>query len=88
MNFNYRTKQLVKLLGGFEELRQATIGFITSVCHPVCPSAWNNSALTGRIFHEIWYLSAFRKFLEKNSIFINICQEYPAIYMETYVHSW
>ena len=27
-------------------------------------SAWNNSAPTGRIFHEIWYLRIFRKSVE------------------------
>ena len=31
----------------------------------VCPSAWSNSAPTGRIFHEIWYLKIIRKSFEK-----------------------
>src|SRR5215468_1504760 len=50
INFNYRSKQLVKLFGAFEELRKATISFIIYVCLHICPSEWNNSAFTGRIF--------------------------------------
>jgi len=33
-------------LDAFAKLRKANISFVTSVC----PSAWNNWALTGRIF--------------------------------------
>jgi len=54
---------LIKVLmvfGTFAKLRKATISF------PVCPSVhmeqlgshWTD-------FHEIWYLSIFRKFVEK-----------------------
>jgi len=39
------------VLGAFAKLRKATISFVTSVCHlSVRPSAWNNSAPTGRVF--------------------------------------
>jgi hypothetical protein len=40
------------LLGEFAKLRKATISFVM----PVCPSAWNNLAVTGRIFvkFDIW----------------------------------
>jgi hypothetical protein len=46
-------------LGAFENLRKATLSFVMSVC----PSAWNNSAPTGRIFvkFSIWV------FLENSS---------------------
>jgi len=39
-------------LGAFAKLRKATINFVMSVC----PSAWNNSAPTGRVFvkFDIW----------------------------------
>jgi hypothetical protein len=52
------TKEIVdgweQFLGLFVETRKATISFVMSVyvCFraSVCPSAWNTSALTGRIF--------------------------------------
>ena len=31
----------------------------------VRPSAWNNSAPIGRIFHEIWHLNIFRRSVRK-----------------------
>jgi hypothetical protein len=42
--------------GGFAEFRQTTISFVTTFCLSVCPSAWNNSAPTGRflIKCEMW----------------------------------
>jgi hypothetical protein len=39
-----------RFLGDFAKLRGATIGFVMSVSPSVRPSAWNNSAPTGRIF--------------------------------------
>ena len=43
-------------LDGFAKFRQTTITFVTTVCLSVCPSAWNNSAPTGRflIKLEVW----------------------------------
>jgi hypothetical protein len=38
------------VLGAFTKLREATISFVMSVC----PTAWNNSATTGRIFIKIY----------------------------------
>jgi len=35
-------------LGAFAKLRKAIISFVMSVCPSVRPSAWNNSAPTGR----------------------------------------
>jgi hypothetical protein len=37
-------------LGAFTKLRKAIISFVMSICPPVCPSTWNNSAPTKRIF--------------------------------------
>ena len=61
-------------------IAKATISFIMSVCLSVCPSffsirlsEWNNSAaLDGFSF---LYLFIFRKYVKKNSSFIQIRQE-------------
>ena len=42
----YSGDNLVAFLKAFAKLRKATISFVMSVC----PSAWNSSASTGRIF--------------------------------------
>jgi hypothetical protein len=34
----------------FAKLRKATINFVMSLWPSTCPSAWNNSVPTGRIF--------------------------------------
>ena len=39
-----------RFVGAFEKLRKTTVSFVMSVCLSVCPSAWNNSAPSGRIF--------------------------------------
>ena len=49
-------------LGAFAKLRKATIRFAISVCKPLLPSVWNNSAPTGRIFMKF----DIRRFFEKN----------------------
>ena len=36
-------------------------------------------------FHEIWYLSIFRKICRENSSFIKIWQEKRVLYIKTYV---
>ena len=38
---------------------------LASSCLSVCPSAWNNSASTGRIFMKFLYMTIFRKSVEK-----------------------
>jgi len=50
-------------LSAFSKLRKATI--LASCCLSVCPSAWNNSTPTGRIFvkFDIWLF--FLKCVEK-----------------------
>jgi hypothetical protein len=40
-----QTLSWVRFAGAFTELRKAIISFVV----PVCPSAWNNSASTGKI---------------------------------------
>ena len=44
------------ILGTFTKLQKATICFIMSAYQSICPSAWNDSTLTGRIFTKfgIW----------------------------------
>jgi hypothetical protein len=44
----------VTVVGAFAKLRKATISFVMSVC----PSEWNNSAPSGRIFMK-FYISVF-----------------------------
>ena len=64
MNFNYRSKQQVQLLGACEELRILTLSCL-SVCLHVCPSAWNSSVLTGRIFMKFRSCVFFENMLIK-----------------------
>ena len=40
-------------LGAFAKFRKSTVGFVVSVC----PSVWNNSAPTGRIFMKFGNMS-------------------------------
>ena len=62
--------QNVEFLGSCEAMRKATINFAVSVC----PSAWNNSTSTGRIFmkFDIWVF--FENLLSKFN-FTKICQQ-------------
>ena len=56
----------ILILGAFAKLRKATISFVMFVCPSVCQSIrieQLGSYCTG--FHEIWYLSIFRKSVEK-----------------------
>jgi hypothetical protein len=54
-------------LGAFARLRKATISFSShpSVCPSVRPSAWNNSAPTGRIFMKLDLWVFFENLLRK-----------------------
>ena len=45
-------------LGAFAKLRKATVSFVMSVCMKQLGSHWKD-------FHEIWYLSIFRKSVKK-----------------------
>ena len=56
-------------------MRKATVGFIMSVCVPACLSI-RLSVRIGQLgshrtdFYEIWYLSIFRKSVEKIQVFV------------------
>ena len=50
------------ILSAFAKLRRATITFVMSVCLTFCPSAWNNSVSTSRIFIEFFFLNLSTKF--------------------------
>jgi hypothetical protein len=62
-----------QFLDAFAKLRKATIGFVMSVRLPVHPSVRMEQLDPKRmVFHEILYLSIFRKNCRENSSFINI----------------
>jgi len=61
---------LLFLLGAFAKLLKATVSFIM----PDGPSAWNNSAPTGRIFMK-FYMRVFFENLSRKSSFIKVWQE-------------
>jgi hypothetical protein len=44
------------IIRAFAKFGKATITFVMYVCPPACPTTWNNSAPTGRIFmkFDIW----------------------------------
>jgi hypothetical protein len=58
-------QEQTQFVGVFAKLWKATISFVVYVC----PSACNNSAPT-TVFHEIWYLSIFRKSVEKIKVWL------------------
>jgi len=73
-------------------LRKATISFVMFVRLSVrlsgCPSvSMEKLGSHWTDFHEIWYLSIFRK-CQENLIFINIRQESQVLYTNTSVHLW
>jgi len=53
----------------FAKFRKATVRFVMSVCLSVRPSAWNNSAPTGRIFMKYENISTI---CGENSSYIKI----------------
>jgi len=57
----------ISIVTHVDKLRKSTIIFVVSIC----PSAWNSSAATGRIFikSDIW--NFFRKSVEKKQIQLN-----------------
>jgi hypothetical protein len=82
----YGSQNNHRFLGTFEKFRKATISFFISICLPVCPSAWNNLAPTGRIFmkFDIWRL--FSKICRENSSLIKIRQLQLVIYIKKNTH--
>jgi hypothetical protein len=61
---DHRYCTLHEFLGAFAKSRKATISFFIFVCPAVCPSVWNNSAPTGRVFLKS-DTRIFRKSVEK-----------------------
>jgi hypothetical protein len=61
-------QQTIVIFKRVNKIAKATISFFMSVC----PVAWNNSALTGRIFMEF---EDFSKIYRENSSSIKIEQE-------------
>ena len=57
------------------KLRAATMYVVMSVCLSVCPTVWNNSAASGRIFTKFDICT-----------FLKTCQELPVLHMKTNVH--
>ena len=68
--------------GAFAMLRKATMSLVVSVCLSVgmdqIGSRWTD-------FHEIWYLSIFRKSCLENSSLIKIRKELRVLCMKTYI---
>jgi hypothetical protein len=58
--------------------------FVTSVC----PSAWNNSAPTGRIFMKFDIWEFFEKSTEKNQVSLKWNKNNGHSYMKTNIHLW
>jgi hypothetical protein len=54
---------LFQFLGTFTNLRKETTSFMS-----VCPSAWNNSAPTGRIFMKFHVWASFKTWVKKIQI--------------------
>jgi hypothetical protein len=54
----------VQFLGAFVKSRKASTSFVISVRPSVCPSAWNNSAPTGRIFMKFDIRGFFENLFE------------------------
>jgi hypothetical protein len=71
----WKYEAATSFLGAFAKLRKATINFVMcpSVRPSVRPSAWNNSAPTGRIFMEFEYF--LKICCWENSNFIKNWQE-------------
>jgi hypothetical protein len=73
--------RLLYILGAFAKLQKATVSFFMSVC----PSAWKNLAITGRIFVK----SDISVFFENPSRDFNFDQNptrISVIYVKTYAH--
>ena len=69
----------ISFLGALSKLRKAIMW--------VCPSAYNNSASTGRIFVK-FYIWVPLENLDKNSNIIKNWQELLVLYIESHVRLW
>ena len=61
----HEVRVLKPCLVEFAKLRKGTLSFVTSVCRSVHPSARMLLSSCSTNFHKIWYLSIFRKSVEK-----------------------
>ena len=52
------------ILSAFAKLRRAIITVVMSVCLSFCPSAWNKSVSTSRIFIEFFKLERKRNLIQ------------------------
>ena len=71
--------------GAFANLGKATISFVMSALQPVCLSVRMELGSRWMDFHEVWYLSTFRKCLE-NSGSTKIWQELRVLHMKTNIY--
>ena len=63
----------IKILDASSKLRKATVTFVMCIlCLSVRPSAWNDSAPTGRIFVNFYIWEFFSKIRWENQSLINI----------------
>ena len=76
-------------LGAFATFRKANFSFVMFVSPSVCPclSAWNNSALTWRIFLKTYIWVFFENLSGKFKFYWNLTT-ITVLYMKTYVHLW
>jgi hypothetical protein len=71
---------ITKFTGTFAELQNATISFVS-----VRPSAWNNSAPTGRIFMK-FYIRVFRKYVQKLQVPLKYDRITGALHEDSYIY--
>jgi len=69
-----------------QTLRKAIISFVISVC----PSAWKKLGSYRTDFCEIWYLSIFRKSVEKNQFCSNLTRKTGTFHVDlcTFTSPW
>jgi hypothetical protein len=62
----------------------ATISFVMSVCLSLCPSAWNISAPTGRIFIKFYIWELFRHLSRKFKFHSNLTRVTGTLHEDRY----
>jgi len=81
----------VQLLEAFAKFRKATTSFAMSVSVSVCPSDRVSARMEQRnshwtYFHEIWYSSILRKYVEEIQVSLKSDKHKRALYLKTYLH--
>jgi hypothetical protein len=82
----------IQFLGAFVKLRKATVSFAMSILLSVCLSARPHVRMEQLVFHrayfhEILYLSIFRKSVKKMKISLNSDKK-NGYFMNTDIHLW